>query len=62
MMFPGQKVKEKGNGTQFPMDFSTSTVITNPIKKRETERQRKSSGNFYNLMFKINFLRRLTQW
>lgn len=55
MMFPDQKVKEKGSGTQFPVDFSTTPVTPDSVEERERE----ISRNFYNLMFKINFLRRL---
>lgn len=40
MMFPGQEVKEKGSGTQFPVDFSTTSVTPDPVKEREREREK----------------------
>lgn len=32
-MFTSHKVKEKSHCSKFPMDFSTTLVIPNPIKK-----------------------------
>lgn len=37
MMFPGQKVKEKVNGMQFPMDISTTLVTLNQEREKAQE-------------------------